>query len=145
MMKAAPSETFNVQVEFGLHSSHPYSWGWELNGDDHIRHWGVEDTQLAAYLAALGKLEDVSAMLGNPLQEPAEIQENTSISMSVGLGIIASYPDKWAWEVSSDYNGYGWGTASSLQAATREAQEYFQNLQSEIALTEIARLKSAKR
>lgn len=43
----------------------------------------------------------------------------------VGFGILASYPEQWAWEVWGK-NGHAWGTDQSEREAMLECVSYLQ-------------------
>ncbi|WP_410950999.1 hypothetical protein [Pseudomonas sp. S1(2024)] len=118
MSNGEKDETLTLRVALGLCPDSPASWGWEIYGDNLALRRGVAPSQLEAYTEAATQLAQFSAGLGN--ENPADIPDS-AIELSIGRGIIASYPETWAWEIGSAYNGYSWGTADSLEAATRDA------------------------
>jgi hypothetical protein len=118
MSNGEKEETLTLRVALGLCPGSPASWGWEIYGDNVALRQGIAASQLEAYTEAAAQLAQFSAGLGN--ETPAELPDS-AIELSIGKGIIASYPETWAWEIASAYNGYSWGTADSLEAATRDA------------------------
>ncbi|MDT8925252.1 hypothetical protein RBE51_20880 [Pseudomonas taiwanensis] len=118
MSNGEKEETLTLRVALGLCPDSPPSWGWEIYGDNLTLRRGVAPSQLEAYTEAAAQLAQFSAGLSN--ENPAELPDS-AIELSIGKGIIASYPETWAWEIGSAYNGYSWGTADSLEAATRDA------------------------
>ncbi|AYG47922.1 hypothetical protein DV532_26940 (plasmid) [Pseudomonas sp. Leaf58] len=131
MSNGEKEETLTLRVALGLSPDSPQSWGWEIYGDNLALRRGVAASQMDAYAEAAAQLAQFSAGLGN--ESPTEMPDS-AIELSIGKGIIASYPETWAWEIGSAYNGYSWGTADSLEAATRDAALRFLAIKQDMLL-----------
>lgn len=125
--------TLTIKVGQGIRSDYPDHWAWEIYGDELNERWGLADSQLTAYEQAQLHLVAFSGDLGNQVDQEITVDPvDTAIDLYIGRGIIASYPDDWAWELCSVYNGYSWGTASTLHEAVSGAQQRFRELKRDI-------------
>ena len=134
MLNGEKENTLTLRVAKGLCADHPQQWAWEIFGDEISTRSGVAASQNEAHDQALMELMQFSTALNGKLTDPEPENDpvHTAIDLYIGRGIIASYPDAWAWELCSVYNGYSWGTADTLTDAVKEAQERYQQLKIDI-------------